>query len=394
LRLALALAVAVAVALAAALAPPDGVAPEAAAARAPEALLDGVPREPAEGGPWRAGALHLHTHTGNAWRTGRRIPVEDAYSPDGLKALLEGAAREGLDWIAVTDHNAIDAWFDPAFRPVGPTIPIGAEEWTTFGGHAGLLGFQAEGPEDVILPGRVALPSPAQYRSAIDETHRRGGIVIIHHPDANLFKWPDDPHGADAVEVLRRSIGVERGVAWWHERLRRGHRLVAVGGSDHHQSGPRPTRASSLAPLTVVRSDAKEASAIIQAIGRGHVQVRRTKESPRVLLGVDQDGDGRFDDAAAGDVVTVAPGDALRVQVRVLGGAGLTLLAVGPEGSLGERVLAADDEAVAIALPLPANAGRTFVRVEVRDEDGGIESLSNPVYVQVRARRAPPGGWY
>jgi len=359
------------------------------------ALDAGVPGEPAaaaDAAGWRAGVLHLHTHSRNGWTLGGRLPAASAYSATGLEALMGAAEREGLDWIAITDHNAIDAWFDPGFKPSGRTIPIGAEEWTTFGGHMGLLGFRAEGPEGAILPARVLLPTADHYRRGIAEAKRRGGVAIIHHPRGRVYDFPDDPFGADAVEVLRRGSRAEDGIDWWQERLREGHRLVAVGGSDYHvATGAARVAAGAFRPITLVRAAANEREAILEGLRRGHVQVLRDPKSPRVFLGLDRDGDGRFAEAEAGDVVRLGPGPgpgagaAPRVQARVVGGAGRTLVAYGPDGEIGRRALARDDEAVALPLARPAAGGRTFVRVEVHDGDGRVETLSNPIHVEVAA---------
>ncbi len=323
-------------------------------------------------------ANHVHTIVADRYS---HAPTEanraDAYSPKGLGVAISEFRAAGADAIVVTDHNAVDAIFDPQVAAAGITV-IGGMEWTTRRGHALLIGFDAARPTDAILPppwrDPVRVPD---FRAMVDTTHARGGLVIIAHPRVPFRTWPEHTFGADGVEVWGLDNALMRNPAslrWWHERLVGGERLLAAAGTDLHPgAGIRRHHH----PLNWVYAASCEAPAILAAVSAGHLLLVRGRATPVVLLGAETGGVVDFADAREGDVLRA--GDRpIDLQVRVLAGAGVRLRVLGRAGLLLERTIEGADHSV--RLQLAARPGE-FVRAELRRR-GRLLAVSNPLYVR------------
>jgi predicted metal-dependent phosphoesterase TrpH len=176
----------------------------------------------------RLGRADLHIHT---------------LASDGTSSIEEILAHAvdvaGLDVIAITDHERIDAAL--AARAVARTrdLPLEVvvgEEVTTRGGH--LLALFIEEP---IRPLR-------SLRSTIAAIHEQGGLAIPAHPLVpyplcaqafalrRLLADPDPAVHPDGLETFNpTALGRP-----WHGRVVRfadEHGLAAIGSSDAHAAG-------------------------------------------------------------------------------------------------------------------------------------------------------------
>lgn len=315
---------------------------------------------------------HLHTtgfHTCADAPTMPTGPEADCYTSEGITAFLEEAlARDASDMV-ITDHNNIDAWFDPAFVPLADetrtryATPLRGTEWSSRDGHMTLL-FPSEVVSDnmaaiangwVFAAGnRVPVSGASDYEMAIDSVHAVGGVAIINHPELLIHAFPEDSLDADGVEVgippnplddvgggavsAHSSAEARR---YWQRRLVSGQRLAGTAGADHHHGGgdipglesptfglavnlirvdpALPNTVDVEAALTDPATTIDQRTAIVMdAIRRGHVMVVEDEGAARVFVGADVDGDGRFHDARAGDCVLDADGE-LRLRVRIEG---------------------------------------------------------------------------
>ncbi len=182
------------------------------------------------------------------------------------------ARRNGLDALAVTEHNLVypakmARWFSRLIG--GPTVLVG-EEVTTDRFH-------------LIAVGITERVSPyGELGTIVGEVHRQGGVAIAAHPVARF--WPafdaeiDKLDGAEVMHPLALTSGGRdtRGQGWRWEEMRdfttrakeRGHRLTAVGSSDYHFfNGLGVTRT-----FVFVRDDSE--SAILEALRQHHTVVR------------------------------------------------------------------------------------------------------------------------
>jgi hypothetical protein len=384
-------------------------------------------------------------------------PEGQCYSAEGILAFLQDALANGASDMIITDHNNIDSWFDPAFAPLADidrtayATPLRGVEWSSGDGHMTLFFPRAAVDSNAAAlemgfayaPGNQAAPAdPIVYGDTIAAVHDAGGVAIINHPELAIHVFPEDSYGADGVEVgippnplddvSGGSVGFQASAearAFWQRRLRAGQRLAGTAGADHHHGGgdipglEAPTfgiainyiRLDPVFPLPATVADAltdaettidQRSDAVVDALRRGHVMITESESAPRVFVGADRDGDGRFHDARAGDCLAAAPGDTVRVRVRITqvtagGGDHFNFLAFDHRGD-GEQWRAevdyetgfppspeytvdpADPYAIELDVPVEAS-GRGFLRFELeRDIVGPVndtEVVTNPIYL-------------
>ena len=130
-------------------------------------LADRPPRRELPAGPgrrWLAGDLHTHTVHSDGVMT--------------VPELARFAAGQGLDFVAVTDHNTISHHAElPAAAAAHGIILLPGQEVTVQAGHAGALG-------DI---GWIDFREPAD--AWLDATERAGGLLSVNHPIAGDVSW-------------------------------------------------------------------------------------------------------------------------------------------------------------------------------------------------------------
>lgn len=260
--------------------PEDGVAYEleaetgATAPALPPSPLARLPERPprrvlpaAPGHRWLAGDLHSHTEHSDG-----------ELSVDELACLARG---QGLDFLAVTDHNTVSHYAElaPASRRTGVLLLPG-QEVTTPEGHANLLGS----PHwmDFRRP-------PAEWLTGAAEA---GALLSINHPVRNNCAWQHPlPHPADLVEAWHGSWdrhGYQDAPPGWWRRF--GH--IPVGGSDFHRpTDPmRPGTPTTWIEAEIITSaggpgDALGSirQAVLDALRAGRVTLSATPTAPLLL---------------------------------------------------------------------------------------------------------------
>ena len=347
-----------------------------------------VPERSARTGPrWYQGDLHAHTmHSDGFGCDGD----EGHAKPCAAYLVAEAAARRGLDFVAITDHNTtshhagmleIQARYDDL-------LLLRGQEVTTFYGHANVFGTSE--PVDFRI-GHKGMMANDVFAGA----RRLGGLISINHPGRETGErctgcgWSapgTDYARVDAIEVVNGRVvsGPTAGEPFWHARLNEGHRLTGVGGGDDHAGG---TRAGSGigTPTTVVFAEALTESALLAGIRAGHVYIKtRGPEGPDVRLTAPAVGaamgDAAMGDAAMGDILPIGSRPkrvAFRVSVERGQGQRVQVIRNGETvaGALVEP-LASNDETVSFSLDV---GPRDWVRINLRDE-AGITAMSNPIY--------------
>ena len=189
---------------------------------------------------WYAGDLHAHTpHSSDAWAGG------GALHPSGW---ARTAAREGLHFVALTDHNVVTQNRDLAAAAEGTgVLLLAGEEMTNwFHGHATVAGLQ---PGDWLdfrqRPAPLSLgPHEARITEFLATAREMGAYVAAAHPLAGPHSWQFLPRGRRRPRgAARRAGGVERVL----RRRRRGRRRTlgppAADGAPHdRQRGHGPAR--------------------------------------------------------------------------------------------------------------------------------------------------------
>ncbi len=233
-------------------------APVPPAEAAPRGHTRDLPAEP--GLQWFAGDFHAHsTHS------------------DGEQSLGELAAlavRNGLDFLAVTEHNTVS--HHRLLDGIGAALDITllpGQEVTTPRGHANVFGDI--GFVDFRTP-------PAQW---ITEARDRGGLVSINHPLEGEWAWEHQLAQQPAALELWH-IGWFRDLTstlpwglwpWWRQDA------ILLGGSDYHNPdhGYLPGT-----PTTWVAAESRDPEALMAGVTAGRTAISWPGPTAALLLRV------------------------------------------------------------------------------------------------------------
>jgi hypothetical protein len=249
-------------------------------------LTDRPPRRelPASAGRrWLAGDLHTHTVHSDGAMT--------------VPELARFAAGEGLDFLAITDHNTISHHAElPGAAAAHGIILLPGQEVTVPAGHANALG-------DV---GWIDFREPAD--AWLDATERAGGLLSVNHPIGGHVSWTlpmrRRPPLAEVWHWSWLDLTWTTPLAWW---LAWDPGAIPVGGSDWHRPGDVARPGS---PATWVECAADEPAAVLDGLRAGRTAISARRDGP-VLLRVD----GELVAAGADGTILVGP-DGPRARVR------------------------------------------------------------------------------
>lgn len=204
-------------------------------------------------------SVELHSHSSLSYDG--RDPVE---------YLLEQAVAVGLDALAVTDHDEIDASLEAAkLAPEYGLVGIPGMEVTCAAGHVLALGV-----EELI-------PAGLSYDETLERIHDAGGIAIVPHP-FQKSRHGVAPHisreqlaAADAIEVYNSRLltGIANQRA---ERFAKRRNLPMTAGSDAHISEMVGQA------ITEVGTDTRTSDAILEAVSEGRTSVVGSKTPWRI----------------------------------------------------------------------------------------------------------------
>lgn len=321
-------------------------------------------------GVWVKGDLHCHTVHSDGLNT--------------VDEIVTSAIERGLEFLAVTDHNTNTHHEDLARLSHLPIVLIPGEEVTTYWGHANMWGlrewidFRCPDAESMQAVQRLVL--------------HRGGLISINHPKSVGPPWLFEGwDGYPCMEVwqapwrLYNWESLER----WDDMLRRGERVVAVGGSDVHSIPPqRPMHPHGLGnPCTWVYTEsAPSEGSILDGIRRGHVFISGDPDGAQLILTADEDGDGTFE-KMMGDTVEAAEGQRVSFRVRAKGGADRRLWLI--RDGLPLDIIPLDRPEAVHTFSLEMS-GRSYVRAELRGFRGRPErgevvwAMTNPIWLRTR----------
>ena len=215
----------------------------------------------AAGHRWLAGDLHTHTVHSDGAMT--------------VSELARFAVGQGLDFIAVTDHNTISHHAElPAAAAAHQIILVPGQEVTTIAGHASAFG-------DL---GWIDFRRSAD--SWLEVTERGGGLLSVNHPIGGHVSW--------TIPMTRRPPLVEvwhwswldprwtNSLAWW---LAWDPAAIPVGGSDWHRPGADAPPGS---PTTWIETAAAQPDALLDGLRAGRTAISASRDGP-VLLRVDDE---------------------------------------------------------------------------------------------------------
>jgi hypothetical protein len=330
---------------------------------------------------WYRGDLHMHTANSDGScqsQSGRVVPCP-------VFLTVQTAAARGLDFIAITDHNADSQ--NEALRELQPyfdrVLLIPGREMTTFHGHFNIFGVTQ------FIDYRVT-PGGLDLNTVLRDIISKGGIASVSHaesPGGEVCmgcRWEPaadvDMNLFAAVEVINGARIMFSSTGYWDKQLRDGNHLAAIGGSDSHNATNPPGPPGSIGwPTTAVEADELSVPAILKGIRAGRTFVDLTASRDKEI---DIEADSGATHARMGETLALSGPAAVHVIVHTAGCA----------GSVVHLLLDGDEVGAAAYLPVSsanvspefttnAIAGRHWLRAEVRDISGSLLLLSSSVYI-------------
>jgi PHP-associated len=323
---------------------------------------DGPERVLRDAPGWYRGDLHVHT----IYSDGGRAPAE----------VLALARSAGLDFLVTSEHNtsAGHQAFARCQRP--DLLLVAGEEVTTRAGHAGAIGV-AHGrwvdwryrPADGVLP------------AIAGQLRAEGALLQANHPFSAPrgagweFGWDE----VDAVEVWNGSESQpvnDRAVTLWDGLLRTGRALVATGGSDAHRPGDQVGY-----PQTVVMAERLAQAEVVAAIRAGRCWLATSSEVELEFVAL---AGGRA--AGIGEHLPGGDGEPVRLRLRVAGAPAAVATFHGQDGTAHAAQLGPDRAGTVV---WETRLGTTsWLRAEVRQPDGTMVALTNPIWLGPAPRAA------
>lgn len=343
---------------------------------------------------WYRGDLHGHTaHSDGSCLSlgGKRVPCP-------VFLTLEAAKKRGLDFIAVTDHNGISQNNDlRELQPYFDTLLlIPGREITTFHGHANVFGTTE------FLPFTLGTPELPAINDLIKQAHAKGALFSINHPAVPSGEacmgcgWtaPDTDYGlVDAIEVVNGGSdviqhGVEgplNGIPFWEARLNAGDRLTAIGGGDNHDAIDTTGKAPPVGfPTTVIHAANLSQQSLLDGLKHGRVFIDMEPSAGPNARVLDLSATAGKNSAVMGENLAVSPHDRVLVNAEVRGASGSTLEVILNGQRIETQPIPNAQANLAFALTsqqLAGIPGPAWVRVNVRDAQGHIAMVSNPIYL-------------
>ena len=344
----------------------------------PEVLRAPLRKSPA----WYRGDLHMHTaHSDGqcASQTGAKVPCP-------VFLTVEAAARRGLDFIAISDHNTTSQY--DAMRELQPyfdkVLLIPAREITTFYGHMNLLGTTS------YLDFRVGSASVPDTNTLLRNAQKLGALVSINHPEAPTGEvcmgcgWTPKTavdmgliSGIEAVNGGSELDGTY-GIPFWDKQLNEGHRLTGIGGSDNHNALSDPNRPSAVGnPTTVIYATELSTSAILAGIREGHAFVDATASRDRILTMTGQTPSAT---AQMGDPLEAAEQTSVDFEVLETG-ADEGKISLVEDGHVFEIPADSNTTAGTLHTRWMSDGRRHWFRPQINGPDGKLWMIGNPIYI-------------
>lgn len=272
---------------------------------------------------WYKGDLHCHSKHSDGSGT--------------MEETFDFAQSQGLDFIALSDHNAISHYlYIPDYQPLyGDLLLLYACELTSYQGHINVFNVREYVPYQGTAP-------DYDINAVADMVHSLGGFISPNHPAVPGIPTDDHIHGMgyfypdtdwskiDFMEAVNGPSSVYGGIPnpinfmaiqWWDDLQNQGYPITIRGGSDDHNSGQGggDLYAPIGVPTTVVYAEELSADAIFDAIAAGHTYLSTLGPDGPELYLTATDGRARV---IVGDTIA---GESITLEVHVVGALGMDL---------------------------------------------------------------------
>ncbi len=330
-----------------------------------------TPPAPRAEARWYKGDFHVHSRE----------------STDAKASLADDAAlaaRRGLDFIEISDHNTttqLDFFDDVATRHPSVLLLPGIEV-TTYAGHANAIGATR------WVEHKVGQPNVTMAGS-VDAVIAQGALFAINHPVLDLgtlcigcaWKHDVDPTKVSAVEIATGSgaaLLADPALAFWDDLLARGSRAAAIGGSDDHRAGvvDGPLQSPIGSPTTLVYATELSPAGVVEAVRAGRTVVKLTgPDDPMAEVEVR----AALAGPPLGKVGDTAKVRSAYVRATIAGASGQRVRLVKNGARLDEIDVTADPFSFDLRVEAPAQ-GQDRYRAEVL-VDGKLRTVTSHVWV-------------
>lgn len=209
------------------------------------------------------GDLHVHTLGSDGVHSAEELAVK--------------AIRNGLDFLAITDHNQMVT--KDALPSISGLTLIPGVEWTHYQGHAGFLGVDKPYDEPFFTS------TPVETHSRFQSAHQRGALITINHPfqEPCPFKIDLEKIPYDCLEVWNGPMRESnfKALGLWQQFLQTGKKIPITGGSDYHRDTPFIFMGG---PTMCVYAMSPGISDILAAIRCGHGFITFAPNGPGIHL--------------------------------------------------------------------------------------------------------------
>lgn len=314
---------------------------------------------------WFRGDLHAHGFHGDGSWT--------------VKGILDSATSNGLDFIALTEHNTYTHHYeiDAEKKNYPNLLIIRGEEVTTYGAHINVWGL----PSGKWVDFRVLPNQQASGKQIADEARKFGGLASINHPTMNCggcsWSFGDDWGIMDSVEIWNATWDSddEKALKIWDEYLQKGRTITAIGSSDSHhppyEPSPFPNNLRMGEPSVFIGAKSLNEKNLFAAIKAGRVFVA---ENPRHSI--------KFmanQNKTIGDKITVGKNQKVNLKMSL-------------EGFPPDAKVLWISDGVIIKETSPnftenysfSTDKNNYVRLEIRNKDGKMLAFTNPIYFWVK----------
>lgn len=297
---------------------------------------------------WLRGDFHVHS----VHSDGDSTPEE----------IAKAAAEEGLDFVAITDHNTVSHVPECGVRRGVLLLP--GEEVTTYYGHMNV--FNVSEWVDFRIKSREEL------ERLVDYVQRRGCIASVNHPKPFGPTWQlGGIERVGLIEVWQGNWALLNYLSsrLLDELLSRGCRVGIVGGSDTHSLKQRHPMLSIGHPTTWVYVGKASYESILDAVRAGMVTISESPDGPFLWYEVER-----------------AERGSIKASVEARGARGATLRLI----SMGEVIYTEkiESERFAKRLSVKVPEDSVYIRFDIADSESQIDE-ANGRETLVRAYASP-----
>ena len=328
---------------------------------------------------WYAG--DFHTHTGHSDGFGCK-DTEGKRTPCQVYQNAKVAHDAGLDFVGIADHNTVSHYQDiRTLQPIYPDLLlIRGQEVTTFFGHVNAYGSGVPVNFKIGYEGY----NMAQMQEEVAKT---GALLSINHPgrktgaECTGCGWSEESTDYSKLEVMEVINGTEvetaiSGIPVWDGLLNEGYRIIGIGGSDDHNAKTIGI------PTTMVFAEALSEQGLLAAVREGKVYIRtQGNDSPEIEFWATS----RDKKWEMGEVIPTSDLEegtlTVHLKIEDKGRSRLELIKNGVVTNIPESAISRSGNSASFSQEVEVQEG-DWVRINLRNEEGEITVISNPVFVR------------